>query len=120
MELSEAARQARREYRKRYNANLSEEAKKKQREYLRAWKQRNPDKVKQYEINFWESQISPLTRAMLRSQHDVEDMPESPEASIENKVIEMRQQGYSLREIGDRFNISHMKVSRILKDHNNL
>lgn len=40
--------------------------------------------------------------------------------NINDKVIELKQQGRSLREIGAELNISHMKVSRILKDCNTL
>ena len=36
------------------------------------------------------------------------------------KIVELKQQGRSLREIGTELSISHMKVSRILKDCNAL
>jgi len=36
------------------------------------------------------------------------------------RIIEMKQQGKSLREIGSELGISHMKVSRVLKDCNGL
>lgn len=48
----------------------------------------------------------------LYTDKDKEDMKE--------KVIELKQKGRSLREIGTELNISHMKVSRILKDCNKL
>lgn len=40
--------------------------------------------------------------------------------NVSEKVIELKQQGRSLREIGAELGISHMKVSRILKDCNTL
>jgi len=45
---------------------------------------------------------------------------EQDKESQKEKVIELKQQGRSLREIGTELNISHMKVSRILKDCNAL
>lgn len=39
---------------------------------------------------------------------------------LNSKVIELKKQGRSLRDIGAELGISHMKVSRILKDCNNL
>ena len=38
--------------------------------------------------------------------------------SLHDRVIELNNQGRSLREIGAELGISHMKVSRILKDCN--
>jgi RecA-family ATPase len=40
--------------------------------------------------------------------------------SLIDKIKELKQQGLSLREIGNELGISHMKVSRILKDCNTL
>ena len=45
---------------------------------------------------------------------------EKDKAVIAEKVIELKQQGLSLRDIGDKLSISHMKVSRILRECNNL
>ncbi|MCC7401392.1 MAG: AAA family ATPase [Chitinophagaceae bacterium] len=45
---------------------------------------------------------------------------EADKESQKGKVIELKQQGKSLREIGAELGISHMKVSRILKDCNTL
>ena len=56
----------------------------------------NPDKIKKYNHEYWE-----------RKATQVE--------SIEVRVKELHQQGFSLREIGARVGINHMKVSRILK-----
>jgi DNA-directed RNA polymerase specialized sigma subunit len=45
---------------------------------------------------------------------------EKDKEKLNEKVSELKQQGRSLREIGAELGISHMKVSRILKDCNNL
>lgn len=79
MELSEAARQARNAY---------------QREY----KRKNADRIRQYNIDFWER------KAM-----------EANEEPIEVKVLKLHRQGFSLREIAAKVGINHVKVSRILK-----
>ena len=119
MELSEAARQARNEYKRRYSANLSEEAKQKQREYMREWKKRNPEKVQQYQVNFWERKVSSLTRAILQEAEIADRMhTDLNDKSMESIAIEMREQGCTLPEIGVRLNISHEEASSILNDCN--
>lgn len=45
---------------------------------------------------------------------------EKDKDTLNEKVIELSKQGRSLREIGTELSISHMKVSRILKDCNTL
>jgi DNA-directed RNA polymerase specialized sigma subunit len=45
---------------------------------------------------------------------------EKDKENLNEKVNELKQQGRSLREIGAELGISHMKVSRILKDCNTL
>ena len=45
---------------------------------------------------------------------------EKDKENLNEKVSELKQQGRSLREIGIELGISHMKVSRILKDCNTL
>ncbi len=45
---------------------------------------------------------------------------EKDKENLNEKVSELKQQGRSLREIGAELGISHMKVSRILKDCNTL
>lgn len=45
---------------------------------------------------------------------------EKDKENLNDKVIELKQAGRSLREIGAELGISHMKVSRILKDCNTL
>ena len=70
---------------------MSEAARRKAREYQRLWRQRNPDKVRQNTINYWE-----------------------------RKANELNKQGLSLRDIGKKLNISHMKVKRLLQACNTL
>ena len=70
---------------------MSEAARRKAREYQRLWRQRNPDKVRQSTINYWE-----------------------------RKANELNKQGLSLRDIGKKLNISHMKVKRLLQACNTL
>jgi tRNA(Ile2) C34 agmatinyltransferase TiaS len=58
MELSERARKTRREYyRKRYG-NLTSEAKERMSRYQRKWKQENRDKIRQYNVEYWERKTS--------------------------------------------------------------
>lgn len=45
---------------------------------------------------------------------------EKDKENVNEKIVELKQQGRSLREIGAELGISHMKVSRILKDCNTL
>lgn len=45
---------------------------------------------------------------------------EKDKEGLSEKVADLKQQGRSLREIGAELGISHMKVSRILKERNNL
>lgn len=67
--MSDAAREARREYTRqwqrgnrdkvrtyqaKYRRGLSEEAREVQREYHRKWQKENPDKAKAYQIAYWE------------------------------------------------------------------
>jgi DNA-directed RNA polymerase specialized sigma subunit len=82
---------------------MSEAARRKAREYQRLWRQRNPDKVRQNIINYWERKVNE------------DNIP-----SLKNKVIDLKKQGLSLRDIGKKLNISHMKVKRLLQACNTL
>ena len=53
-------------------------------------------------------------------QEHLRQYSESDKEQLNEKVIELNQQGRSLREIGAELGISHMKVSRMLKDCNKL
>ena len=45
---------------------------------------------------------------------------EKDKENLNERIIELKQQGRSYREIGAELGISHMKVSRLLKDCNTL
>lgn len=75
---------------------MSDEAKAIRAAYQKEYRRKNPGKVKQYNIEYWERKATGTT-------------------DIESKLIELRKQGCSLREIADQTGINHMKVSRILK-----
>jgi ATP/maltotriose-dependent transcriptional regulator MalT len=85
------------------NNQMSEAARRKAREYQRLWRQRNPDKVRQYNINYWERKANE------------DNIP-----SLETRVNDLKKQGLSLRDIGKKLNISHMKVKRLLQACNTL
>jgi DNA-directed RNA polymerase specialized sigma subunit len=82
---------------------MTDKARKARNEYQKQFRAKNPDKIRQYNINYWERKAM-----MLKGE------------TIESKVIELKKQGFSLREIGLKLGISHMKVSRILQDCNTL
>ena len=94
--ISEAGRAAKNEYYKQYKRSISPEAKQKEREYLRQWRKKNPEKVRQYNVNYWE-----------RKANTTE--------SIETRIKNLHQQGMSLRDIAREFGVSHMTVKRILQ-----
>jgi len=130
--MTEEAKRAKREYMRNYKARLSEEAKEQRNKNQREWRHKNADKVQQYNNTYWERKAmmntSALTRAIMRNYVEVPmcevcEAPikfESQQPDTESQVKELNKQGLSLREIGTRLNISHMKVSRILKDCNSL
>lgn len=130
--MTEEAKQAKREYMRNYKAGLSYETKERNNQYQREWRRKNAEKTKQYNVDYWERKAmtdrSALTRAIMRNYVEVPmcevcEAPykiESQQPDIESQVKELNKQGLSLREIGTRLNISHMKVSRILKDCNSL
>ena len=53
-EISEAAKTARNDYYKQLRRSMTPEKKQKQREYTNQWRKKNPDKVRQYRVNYWE------------------------------------------------------------------
>ena len=53
-EIREAARAARNDYYKQLRRSMTPEAKQKKREYHIQWRKKNPDKVRQYNANYWE------------------------------------------------------------------
>jgi hypothetical protein len=94
--------------------------------YLKQIKQRNTEPIFDAE-NVCVCQIDkPLNFLMFEFVNfgkEWEHLKQHTEKDKENlieKVIELKLQGHSLREIGAELSISHMKVSRILKDCNTL
>jgi transposase-like protein len=76
---------------------MSNEGRQAANEAMRKWRQKNPDKIRQYNITYWE-------RKAREGQN------------IKSRVIHLHEIGYSLREIGQELNISHMTVKRMLQD----
>ena len=94
--MSKSAKEAKASYQRNYRTTMSEAARQKAAEYMRSWRSKNPDKLKQYNVTYWERKAN------------------TPEA-IETRVLNLHYQGKSLREIGLILGVSHMKVNRILK-----
>lgn len=99
MKLSEAARQARNAYQREYKRKMSNADREAEKEYLREWRRKNADKVRKYNIDFWER------KAMEKNNVEI----------IETRVFKLHELGFSLREIAAKVGINHVKVSRILK-----
>ena len=76
---------------------LSEAARQARNAYQREYKRKNPDKVKQYMANYWERKAGTFMETM------------------EEKIIRLHDEGFSLRDIAAKTGINHVKVSRILK-----
>jgi DNA invertase Pin-like site-specific DNA recombinase len=74
---------------------LSEEARKLRNEYQRQYRQKNRDKIRQYNVNYWERKAR--------------------ESSPENQVKELSEQGLTQREISDFMGISLGLVNKLLK-----
>lgn len=75
---------------------LSEEARN---EYIKEWRKKNRDKMKQYEINYWERKAAEANSG----------------ETLETRVSNLHEQGFSLRDIAAKVGINHVRVSRILK-----
>lgn len=73
---------------------ISNEAKEVRNAYQRAWRKRNPEKLKEYMNTYWERKAAAYT----------------PEV----RAKELHKQGYTQREIADALNISLGSVNRIL------
>jgi hypothetical protein len=76
---------------------LSDEAREARNAAQREWKRKNPDKVRQYNVNYWEKKAA------------AEGEP------LEVKILKLHEQGFSLRDIAVKVGINHVKVSRILQ-----
>ena len=94
--------------------------------YLKQIKQRNTEQIYDSE-NVCVCQIDkPLNFLMFefvnfgKEWEHLKQHTEKDKENLNEKVSELNKQGRSLREIGAELGISHMKVSRILKDCNTL
>ena len=74
---------------------LSNEAREARNEYMRQWRRKNPDKLRQYNVDYWERKAR--------------------ESSPENQVKELSEQGLTQREIADFMGISLGLVNKLLK-----
>ena len=94
--------------------------------YLKQIKQRNTEQIYDAE-NVCVCQIDKPLNFLLfefvnfgKEWEHLKQHSEKDKENLNEKVSELKQQGRSLREIGTELGISHMKVSRILKDCNTL
>jgi len=94
--------------------------------YLKQIKQRNTEQIYDAE-NVCVCQIDKPLNFLLfefvnfgKEWEHLKQHTEKDKENLNEKVSELKQQGRSLREIGTELGISHMKVSRILKDCNTL
>jgi len=94
--------------------------------YVKQIKQRNTEQIYDAE-NVCVCQIDkPLNFLQFEfvgfgsEQEHLKQHTEKDKENLNEKVTELKQKGRSLREIGFELGISHMKVSRILKDCNTL
>ena len=94
--------------------------------YIKQIKQRNTEQIYDAE-NVCVCQIDKPHNFLLfefvgfgKEWEHLKQHTEKDKENLNEKVSELKQQGRSLREIGAELGISHMKVSRILKDCNTL
>jgi hypothetical protein len=94
--------------------------------YLKQIKQRNTEQIYDAE-NVCVCQIDKPLNFLLfefvnygKEWDHLKQHTEKDKENLNERVNELKQQGRSLREIGAELGISHMKVSRILKDCNSL
>jgi len=94
--LSEKARKLKNKYQREYRNQLSPETKEKMNEYQRKYRQRNPEKLRQYNINYWEKKAR--------------------EGSPADQVKNLSSQGLTQREIAARLGISLGLVNKYLNN----
>jgi hypothetical protein len=80
--------------------NLSNEAKAAKAAYQREYRRKHPDKIKMYAKTYWKKKAKSF-----------DELP------IEEKVCQLRKQGFSIREIGNQLDINRMKVQRIITEN---
>jgi len=76
---------------------MSAEAREAKLAYMKKWRDKNPDKVKEAQIRYWERQAA-------KSQSEV------------NRATLLHKEGHSLREIAEELGVSHMSVRRMLQN----
>lgn len=105
---------------------IGESCKDKSLRYLKQIKQRNTEQIYDAEnvcVCLIDKPLNFLQFEFVNYGTEREHLKQPTEQDKENlteRVTELKQQGRSLLEIGTELNISHMKVSRILKDSNTL
>jgi len=94
--------------------------------YLKQIKQRNTEQIYDAE-NVCVCQIDKPINFLLfefvnfgKERDHLKQLTEKDKEYLNDKVVELKHQGRSLREIGAELGISHMKVSRILGDCNTM
>lgn len=106
--------------------SIGESTKDKNLRYLKQIKQRNTEQIYDSE-NVIVCQIEKPSNFLKfdfvnfgTEREHLRQPSDNEKDNIKEKVTEMKQQGKSLRDIASELGISHMKVSRILKDGNTL
>ena len=132
--LSDAAKEAQREYKKNYREKMTPEAKEKDREYQREWRKKNSEKVKSYQEYYWEryalkhwdkfgndaggfdsvSFNSPHSFKMKEELQLKDEVSKLNDEALTKVIIGLHNNGISLRVTAEILGISHMKVSRII------
>lgn len=75
---------------------LSEQARKLRNAYQRAYRRKHPEKLKEYNMRYWEKKAAQLTP--------------------EQQARELKEQGFTQRQIAETLNISLGAVNKLLKD----
>jgi hypothetical protein len=76
---------------------MSNDARQARNNYQRQYRRKNPDKIKQYNVNYWERKAAAIGEP------------------LEVRILKLHRQGFSLRSISAKVGINHVKVSRILQ-----
>ena len=75
---------------------LSDKARELHNAYQRKWRRKNPEKLKEYNMRYWEKKAAQLTP--------------------EQQARELKEQGFTQRQIAETLNISLGAVNKLLKD----
>ena len=92
--LSEAAKQARRQYKRAWDSKHRDEVREYNREYMKAWRQKNREKIREYARTYWERQAANYTP--------------------ERRAKELHEQGYTQRQIARELGVSAATVNKLL------